>query len=192
VPTGVKTLADFFVWCRTNPKQATYGSPGAGTTQHFTGVQLARAAGFEYIHVPYQGGAPAVQDLLGGQIASSILPIDNTLPRLSESIRALVTTGPRHSTFLPDVPTIGEAGYPTLELVDLWGVFVPAKTPAESVEKLNNSIHEALKSDEVKAGLTRLSAEVSAIPLGDFARLMKSDFERWGSIVKASGFTALD
>jgi tripartite-type tricarboxylate transporter receptor subunit TctC len=192
VPADVKTLAGFIAWCRANPRQATYGSAGAGTTQHFIGVQLARAAGFEYIHVPYQGGAPAVQDLLGGQIASSILPTPDTLPHLSESIRSLATTGPRRSAFLPDVPTIGEAGYPTIELVDLWGAFVPAKTPTETVEKLNNSIGEALKSDEVRAGLTRLSAEASAIPLGDFARLIKSDFERWGSIVKASGFTPLD
>jgi tripartite-type tricarboxylate transporter receptor subunit TctC len=190
VPTNVKTLADFIVWCRANPKLATYGSPVAGSPAHFTGVQLARAAGFEYIHVPYQGVAPAAQDILGGQIASGILPIDTMLPHVqSGSIRALATTGPKRSMFLPDVPTIGELGYPTLELVDLWGVFVPAKTPAESVEKLNKSIEQVLKLNEVKAGLMRLSAEVSAISLDDFARLMKSDFEQWGSVVRASGFT---
>jgi tripartite-type tricarboxylate transporter receptor subunit TctC len=193
VPTSVKTLADFIAWCRANPSQATYGSPGAGSAPHFMGVELARAAGFEFIHVPYQGNAPAAQDLLGGQIASSVLTIDSTLPHvLSGSIRALATTGPQRSAFLPDVPTLIESGYPTLELVDLWGVFVPAKTPIESVEKLNKSIQKALQSNEVKAGLTRLSIEVSAISLGDFARLMKSDFERWGLVVQATGFTPQD
>jgi len=193
VPTNVKTLADFIAWCRANPKQATYGSPAAGSPAHFTGVQLARAARFEYIHVPYQGAAPAAQDILGGQIASGILPIDTTLPHVqSGGIRALATTGPKRSTFLPDVPTIGESGYPTLELVDLWGVFVPAKTPAESVEKLNKSIEQVLQLNEVKAGLMRLSAEVSAISLDDFARFMKSDFEQWGSVVRVSGFTPQD
>jgi tripartite-type tricarboxylate transporter receptor subunit TctC len=193
VPTSVKTLADFIAWCRANPARATYGSPGAGTSPHFVGVQLARAANFEYIHVPYQGNAPAAQDLLGGQIASSILTIDSTFPHVvSGSIRALVTTGPQRSAFLPDVPTLGESGYPTFELLDVWGVFVPAKTPEETVEKLNNSIQRALTSSEVKSGLSRLSIEVSAISLGDFARLVKSDFERWGSIVRDTSFTPLD
>jgi tripartite-type tricarboxylate transporter receptor subunit TctC len=193
VPISVKTLADFIAWCRANPNQATYGSPGAGTSLQFIGVQLARAASFEYVHVPYQGNAPAAQDLLGGQIASSILTIDATLPHvLSGSIRALATSGPRRSAFLPDVPTFTELGYPALESVDLWGVCVPAKTPMESVQKLSNSIQEALKSNEVKAGLTRLSIEISAISLGDFARLMRSDFERWANVVQASGFTPQD
>jgi tripartite-type tricarboxylate transporter receptor subunit TctC len=193
VPTNVKTLADFIAWCRANPKQATYGSPVAGSPAHFTGVQLARAAGFEYTHVPYQGAAPVAHNVLGGQVASGILPIDTALPHVqSGSVRALVTTGPIRSAFLPDVPTIGEAGYPTLELVDLWGVFVPTKTPAESVERLNNSIEQALKLNEVKAGFMRLSIETSAISLGDFARLIKSDLEQWGSIVQASGFTPQD
>jgi tripartite-type tricarboxylate transporter receptor subunit TctC len=193
VPTNVNSLADFIAWCRANPNQATYGSPGAGSAPHFTGVQLARAASFEYIHVPYQGNAPAAQDLLGGQIASSILTIDSTLPHvLSGSIRALVTTSPQRSAFLPDVPTIKEAGYPTLAAVDLWGVFLPAKTPTEIVERLNKSIQDALKLDEVKVGLTRLSIEISAISLGDFARLMKSDFEHWRAIVRDSGFTPQD
>jgi tripartite-type tricarboxylate transporter receptor subunit TctC len=193
VPASVKTLADFIAWCRANPARATYGSPGAGSSPHFIGVQLGRAANFEYIHVPYQGNAPAAQDLLGGQIASSILTIDSTFPHVvSGSLRALATTGPQRSAYLPDVPTFSESGYPTLELMDLWGVFVPARTPAETVEKLNNSIQGALRSNEVKSGLGRLSIEVSAISLGDFARLVKSDFDRWGSVVQASGFTPLD
>ena len=193
VPTNVKSLADFIAWCRANPKQATYGSPGAGSPLHFTGVQFARAAGIEYVHVPYQGAKPAVQDLLGGQIASSILPIDTPLPHvLSGGIRAIATTGPARSRFLPNVPTIRESGYPALETVEWWGIFVPAKTPTESVERLNNSIQEALKANEVKAGLTRLSLEIDATSLGDFARLIKSDFDRWGSVVQASGFAPED
>ena len=132
VPESVKTLADFIAWCRANPRQATYGSPGAGTSPHFIGVQLGRAAGFEYTHVPYQGNAPAALDVLGGQIASSVVTIDTTLPYiLSGHIRALATTGPSRSTFLPDVPTFIESGYPTIELVDLWAIFVTTRTPVE-------------------------------------------------------------
>ena len=193
VPANVKKLADFVAWCRANPAQANYGSPGAGTSPHFIGVQFGRAAGFEYIHVPYQGNAPAAQDVLGGQIASSVLTIDSTLPYVQAgSLRALATTGPQRSAFLPDVPTFIEQGYPAIQLIDMWVVFVPAKTPDERVKRLNDSIQKALLSNEVKAGLTRLSIEVSAISLGDFAKLVRSDLERWGAIVQASGFTPQD
>ncbi|HLH93675.1 MAG TPA: tripartite tricarboxylate transporter substrate-binding protein [Xanthobacteraceae bacterium] len=193
VPASVKTLADFVAWCRANPTQANYGSPGAGTSPHFIGVQFGRAAGFEYIHVPYQGNAPAAQDVLGGQIASSVLTIDSTLPYvLAGKLRALATTGPQRSTFLPDVPTFIESGYPGIQLIDMWTVFLPANTPEDRVGKLNASIQKALQSDEMKAGLARLSIEVSAVSRADFAKLVKSDFERWGAIVQASGFTPQD
>ena len=155
VPAEVKTFADFIAWCRANPTQATYGSPGAGSPYHFAGVQLARVAGFEYKHIPYVGPPRAVQDVVGGQIASTILPIDSTLQYiLSGSLRALATTGHRRSSFLPDVQTIKEAGYPNLEAVDWYGVFVPTKMPLASVGKLNKQIQEALKTNEVRAGLT--------------------------------------
>src|SRR5262249_28076851 len=119
VPNHVKTLADFVQWCRANPRQATYGSPSAGSMPHFIGVMLARAAGVELMHVPYQGGAPAVQDLLGGQIASAIVPISIPLPYFqSGQLRALATTGPQQSSSLTDVPTIKDAGYEALETVE--------------------------------------------------------------------------
>jgi tripartite-type tricarboxylate transporter receptor subunit TctC len=193
VPAEVQTLSDFISWCRANPGQATYGSPGAGTPLHFTGVQLARAAGIAFAHVPYQGAAPAVQDLLGGQIASTLLPIDGTLPHVqSGTLRVLTTSGPQRSIFLPDVPTFREAGYPTLETIILWGIFVPANTPAGIVDKLNDTIRKTLKTNEVSAGLARLSAEIVEISRGDFAGLIKSESERWSPIVRASGFTPRD
>jgi tripartite-type tricarboxylate transporter receptor subunit TctC len=193
VPASVKTLGDFIAWCRANPNQSTYGSPATGSPLHFTGVQLARAADFTFIHVPYQGNAPATQELLGGQIASAILTIDTPLPHiLSGDLRALVTTGPHRSPLLPDVPTIREAGYPGLEAVERFGIFLPAPSSSENVRRLVSSITAALKANEVKVGLTRLSVEIDVISGGDFSRLIKSDFERWASIVRASGFAAID
>jgi tripartite-type tricarboxylate transporter receptor subunit TctC len=192
VPATVRTLADFVAWCRANPKDATYGSPGVGTPPHFIGAQLAQASGFEYTHVPYQGNGAAAQDLMAGQIASAMLTIDSAPLVLSGKIRALATTGPQRSSLLPDVPTFRESGYPMLERLDLWGIFLPAKTPLAIVEQLNNSVQEALKSDEVKAGLARSSIEPTAISLGEFASLVKADFESWGAVVKASGFTPQD
>jgi len=102
---------------------------------------LARAAGFEFVHVPYLGSPPAVQSLLGGQIAAAILPIDVPLLHIqSGKLRALVTTGPRRSAPLPEVPTVSEVGYPLLELVDWMGVFLPAATPAETADNLDRAI----------------------------------------------------
>ena len=160
---------------------------------HFTGFMLARSVGFEFNHVPYQGSASAVPDLLGGQIAASIAPIDVPLPHIqSGKIRALATTGPQRSPFLPDVPTIKEVGYPSLEFVDWMGVFLPAKTPAETVGNLDSAIRQVLKKEEIKAAFTKISYEIASASGGDFARLIKSDFERWGPIVKASGYKPED
>jgi tripartite-type tricarboxylate transporter receptor subunit TctC len=195
VPREVKTVADFIGWCRANPAQSTYGTPGSGSPLHFTGVLLSRAAGFEFLHVPYQGAAPALQDLLGGRIAAFIGTMGATLPQIqsqSGQLRALATTSPQRSAPLPDVPTFAEAGYPALEVVEWYGVFVPAKTPADTIGRLNSVIRDALKTSEVRAGLARLSLDIAGASPGDFAQLVEADFKRWGPIVKASGFTPAD
>jgi tripartite-type tricarboxylate transporter receptor subunit TctC len=190
VPGQVKTLADFILWCRANPGQATYGTIGAGSLHHFIGVTLARAGGFEFVHVPYQGLA-SVQDLLAGRIAATIFPPGNTLPYIqSGDLRALMTTGTRRSSLLPDVPTIRELGYSAIEEVDWFGIFVPAETSTETVHALNIAISAALITNEVKAGFAKLSYEPAAASPEEFAQLVKSEFDRWGPIVRASGYRA--
>ena len=192
VPRDVGTLADFIAWCRANPKHATYGTAGAGTTLHFIGAMLGRTAGFEFLHVPYQGNG-SIQDLLKGEIASAVMPIGSSLGLVrSGDLRALATTGPRRSPFLPDVPTMEEAGYPSLEDLTWYGFFVPAKTPAGIVERLNGAIQAALRTDEVKSGMANLAVEVDAISMDDFARLIASESDRWKAIVHATGFTPID
>jgi tripartite-type tricarboxylate transporter receptor subunit TctC len=188
VPAAVRTLADFIAWCRANPKDATYATAAAGSMLHFTGVTLARTAGFEFVHVPYPG-AGGVQDLLAGQIAAGIYPIGTMLAYVQVgSLRALAQTGPRRDALLPDVPTVRELGYPQIEATEWFGVLAPARTPAETVNRLNAVICEALTTDAVKAGLAKLSYEPASVSPRDFATLIKSDFERWGPIVRASGF----
>jgi tripartite-type tricarboxylate transporter receptor subunit TctC len=105
------------------------------------------------------------------------------------SLRALATTGPQRSPFLPHVPTVRELGYPQLEATEWLGVLVPAKTPADIVNGLNSAIREALKTDALKSGLAKLAFEPAGASPRDFAKLIKSDFDRWGPIVRASGFT---
>jgi tripartite-type tricarboxylate transporter receptor subunit TctC len=190
VPAQVKTLADFIAWGRANPKQATYGTIGAGSLHHFIGAALARAAGFEFVHVPYQGLA-AVQDVLAGRIAATIFPLGTTLPYVrSGELRALMTTGTQRSPSLPDVPTVRELGYPAMEDDDWFGIFVPAKMPAEAVDSLNSAIRAALSTDYVKVGMAKLSLDPTGDSPQGFARLVKAEFDRWGPIVEASGFRA--
>ena len=193
VPNTVKTLAEFIAWCRSNPTQSSYGSPGAGSPLHFLGVMLSRAANFEYLHVPFAGTAPSIQSLLGSQIASCISPIGPFVPHVrAGTLRALATTGAQRSPLLPDVPTIAEVGFPALEFAEWFGIFVPARTPNGTVETLSSALRAALQTKEVQAGLANQSVDAGGLTPADFARQVKIDFDRWGPIVKASGFTPLD
>src|SRR4249919_157394 len=193
VPSSVKTLAEFIAWCKSNPAQSSYGSPGAGSPLHFLGVQLSRAAGFEYLHVPFQGTAPSIQSLLGGQIASCVSPLGPFIPHVrAGTLRALAFTGAQRSPLLPDVPTIAEAGYPALTFAEWFGIFVPARTPSGTVETLSSALRAALQTKEVQAGLANQSLDVGGLTPADFARQIKADTDRWGPIVKASGFTLLE
>jgi tripartite-type tricarboxylate transporter receptor subunit TctC len=192
VPPDVSTVADFVSWCRANPKLATYGTAAAGSMLHFTGLALAKAGDFQFVHLPY-GGPAGIQDLMGGRIASTIYPIGTSLPHVQSGvIRALATTGPQRSRLLPGVPTVREAGYPALEATEWFGVFVPASTPGETVHRLSGAIRTAVSTDRFRAGLTKLSVDAMTSTPEDFAQMIKSDFERKKPIVQESGFSPED
>lgn len=193
VPATVKTLPDFVAWCRSNPTKSSYGTPGTGSPLHFLGVMLSRAANFEYLHVPFPGTAPSVQSLLGSQIASCISPIGPFVPHVrSGALRALATTGAQRSSLLPDVPTVAEAGFPTLEFAEWFGILTPARTPSGTVEALSGVLRAALQTKEVQAGLANQSVDAGGLAPADFAREIKANFDRWQGIVKETGFTPLD
>jgi tripartite-type tricarboxylate transporter receptor subunit TctC len=192
VPVSVATLADFVKWCAVNPKQATYGTAAAGSMLHFTGTILAKAGGFEFAHVPY-GGPNGIQDLIGGRIAATIYPVGTALPHVqSGSIRALAITSAERSRQLPEVSTVREAGFPALEVEEWFGVVVSAKTSAETVKQLNAAIRAAVSSDRFVGGVAKLAVAPAADSPEQFAQLINSDFDRWGPIVRASGFSPED
>ncbi|MDF0520329.1 tripartite tricarboxylate transporter substrate-binding protein [Bradyrhizobium yuanmingense] len=192
VPGEARTLADFVSWCRANAGDATYGTPGVGTSLHLIGAALGRSAGFEFLHVPYQGRA-AIQDLLKGEIASAIMPIDSSLGLVqSGQLRALATTGSARSPFLPDVPTMMESGYPMLKDVTWFGFFVPAKTPSDIIEGLNGAIQAALRTSQMGTSLAKLSVEIDSIEMDGFAQLLASESARWRGIVQATEFSPQD
>jgi tripartite-type tricarboxylate transporter receptor subunit TctC len=189
VPESVKTLADFVKWAKANPKQAFFASPAPGATPHFVGVMFARAAGIELEHATYKGDAPGIQDLLGGQVASSVNNIGVILPQTKGGkVRILATSGAKRSRFTPNVPTFIEAGYKDVEAQEWFGFVAPAKTPPEIVDKLAAAIEEAGKDPEISRRLADLSFEPVIMKTKEFDALLKSELNRWQSIVKASGF----
>ena len=129
VPASVKTLGDYVQWCKANPDKASYGTTSAGATPHFAGVMLSNEAKVPMNPVHYRGGAPAMQDVVGGHIPASVNPISESMPlHKAGTIRILAVTGAKRSQFLPDVPTMKEQGYDVV--VESWlGVFLPAKAP---------------------------------------------------------------
>jgi tripartite-type tricarboxylate transporter receptor subunit TctC len=192
VPESVKTLADFVAWCKANPGKASYATTAAGGTPHFVGMMLASAAGIPMTAVHYRGGAPALQDLIGGHVPASINPISEAMPAAKAgTIRILAVTGSRRSGFLPDIPTMTEAGYKVV--IDSWiGVFVPSRTPSETVNALSSAIHDAVKSPQLIESFAKFGNEPGFRTPAEFAAVVKADIERWGPVVKASGFVAED
>jgi tripartite-type tricarboxylate transporter receptor subunit TctC len=193
LPLEIKTVRDYVGWAKTNPKNAFYATTSAGGTPHFVGVMLARDSGVALSPVHYKGGAPALQDLMGGQIPVSINPVSELLPQLQGGkIRALAVTSGERSKFLPDVPTMKESGFPEIVLAPWLGFFAPAKTPPDVVKRLANGIADATAFGDTQRSFLKMGMDAVAMTQVGFAGVLKSDLERWGPIVKASGFTAED
>src|SRR5882724_9505011 len=192
VPDSVKTLADYVQWCKANPEKAAYGTTAAGGTPHFVGLMLASEARVPMQAVHYRGGAPALQDLIGGHVPASVNPISESMTQAKAgTIRILAVTGAKRSSFLPDVLTMAEAGYNVV--VESWlGAFVPSKTPAEVVNALGAAIGEAVKSPQMIENLSKVGNEPWFQTPADFGAKVKADVARWGPVVKASGFVAED
>lgn len=191
VPASVKTLAEFIAWCRQNPDKASFGSPAAGSTPHFTGAVLARAGGFKLEHVPYRGPTPAVQDLAGGQIAAACTAVGDLAGFAAAGrCRLLATTGAARNRFTPQVPTFAEQGHADLVIEDWFGFFVPAHTPDAAVNKAAEAIQAALASADVQQAMAQGSMVAQGSSPAALAARLRADTERWGPVVRAVGFTA--
>ena len=192
LPDSIKTLSGFLQWCRENPAKASYATTSAGATPHFTGVMLAAESGVPMTPVHYRGGAPALQDLLGGHVPASVNPISEVLEvARSGAVRILAVTGAKRSPFLPDTPTFKELGFNVV--VESWtGVWLPAHTPDAIVNALSGAMRAASQSKDMVAALAKFGTEPAFQPPAEFAATIKSEIAKWGPVVKASGFVALD
>jgi tripartite-type tricarboxylate transporter receptor subunit TctC len=191
VPATVKTVKDYLAWAKANPKDASYGSPAAGSTPHFIGALLGINNNIDLKHVPYRGSVPGVTDVVGGQIASMVTPHgDFVANHKAGKLRIIATSGKTRSPFVPEVATFAEQGFPELTVEEWFGFHAPAKTPANVVAAANAAINAAIKDRAVIDALT----VVGLIPYGgsadDMARSQKAEFDRWGPLIKTIGFTA--
>lgn len=193
LPSAVTNVRQYVEWARTDPKHAFYADTSPGGTPHFVGVMLSQASGVPLTAVHYKGGAPALQDLVGGQVPVSINPLSELLPQLkSGKIRLLAVTSPERSKFAPDVPTMTESGFPSIAFSSWLGFFAPAHVPQDVVKRLANGIADATAHGEAQQSILKFAMEPAAMTPVGFAATLKADLERWGPIVKASGFSAED
>ncbi|MGC4076398.1 MAG: tripartite tricarboxylate transporter substrate binding protein [Rubrivivax sp.] len=187
----VKTLAEYVAYTKAQPQGVTFASSGSGSSIHLSGEMFKMVTKLNMLHVPYRGSAPAVSDLLGGQVQSMFDNAPSAMPHIqSGRLRPIAITSPQRSPLLPDVPTFIESGYADFDVQSWFGLAAPAGTPAAIVTKLNAELAKVLALPEVKKRL----AEIGATPAGgspaDMRKFAAAEIKRWNAVVKASGAKA--
>jgi len=186
----VRDLKEFLAYARSNPGKLSYGTSGVGTSQQLGGELLKAATGIDMTHVPYKGGALALNDVVGGQVPIGILVLSNVLPHVkSGKLRILGVLQAERAKAAPDVPTLAQAGVPGFEVPDTWvGLLGPAGMPADVVDRLRVGIEKALASPDLQKRLETAGFEVEAKPFPEkFARLLANSMETYRNIVAKAG-----
>ncbi|KQP04997.1 tripartite tricarboxylate transporter substrate binding protein [Pseudorhodoferax sp. Leaf265] len=183
-----KTVPELIAYAKANPGKVNFGSSGSGSSIHLSGELFKSMAKVDMVHIPYKGSAPAVNDLLGNQIA---IMFDN-MPSAIQHVRAgklrpIAVTTAKRSPELPDVPTIAESGVPGYEATSWFGLFAVAGTPAPIVTQLNKALVKVLNNPDVKAKIVAQGGEVVAETPEQFAAFIKAETAKWGKVVKESG-----
>ena len=181
----LRSVQDLIAQAKARPGKLTYGTSGPGSVQHLMGERLKKMAGIDLVPVPYKGDAPTLTDLMGGQIDMTFGPPPATLPLIEGGkLRALAVTSAKRLSILPNVPTIGESGMPGYDETVWVGYAVPTGTPEAIVKKLHEAFRSAMLTPEYQHFVTQMGAELVASTQEYAAQLMKSDYERYGKIVK--------
>jgi tripartite-type tricarboxylate transporter receptor subunit TctC len=178
-----KDLKSFIAMVKASPGKYNFGSYGAGTSSHIQGALLNMQAGIDLVHVPFQGAAPLVTNLVGGQLASAFIDSATARPHL-KSMRPLAVTGTQRMPALPDVPTFAELGYHSFDPYGWFGVFLPAATPAPVVQKLSDEINRIVHLPEVSAKIEALGLQVAGGKPEEFQKVVRSDAAVYAKIIK--------
>ncbi len=185
----VATLQEFVAYAKTRPGQLNFGNPGTGSSNHLSTELFFQVAGIQLTNIGYKGQPPAIPDLINGQLQFKVVALGLAAPHVkSGRLKALAVFSPQRLKQLPDVPTISEAGYPEAGLVPWYGIYVPAGTPKDVVARINGEINKALASPEVQERIEKIGGLPGPIKTPDEIQAMvKSDYERWGKVVRAAG-----
>ncbi len=181
-------MKEFVAQVKAQPKMHSYASVGAGSIGSLYGFKLSEVAGLDMVHVPYRGAGPVVQALLAGEVSASFVDYATLKAHVAGGkVRALAVSTPVRSPWTPDIPTFTEQGFAGFEAFSWVGVFAPAKTPPEVVQKITAEIIKAVKQPDVVARLNDLALDQGAMSRDKFAAMVVADHARWGAVIKASG-----
>jgi tripartite-type tricarboxylate transporter receptor subunit TctC len=185
---SIRALIDM---ARAKPNALSYGTAGVGGINHFGAALFSRVAGVQMVHVPYKGGAPALADVMGGQVQLMWGTMPLSLPQIRAGrVRALAVTSDKRSPLLPEVPAIGEAGAPGAEITTWWGMLGPAGMPAPIAARLNAEIGAVLAQPESAQRLAAEGAEPRPMSNADFARLIGSEIGKWTRVAREANIKA--
>jgi tripartite-type tricarboxylate transporter receptor subunit TctC len=186
---GVTSLSELIKYAKANPGRLNFASSGNGSAPHLAAVLFQRVAAIDMVHVPYKGGAPAVQSVVAGDTQLSFATPPSVLPLVQAGrLRALAITSPQGSALVPGVPGMAEAGLPGYDISFWYGFFVPAGTPSQIIARLYAATSDALRLPEVASALAREGTETSASRSpADFAAFLSEDAKLWARLVKESG-----
>jgi len=183
-----KTVQEMIAYAKANPGKINFGSPGNGASPHLSGELFKSMAKVDMVHVPYKGSAPAVSDLLGGQISIMFDNLPSVIPHVrSGKLRAIAISTAKRSADLPDVPTIAEAGVSGYEATSWFGLFAPAATPAPVLSKISAALSKVLANAEVKKKIDDQGGEPANETPAQFADFIQKETLKWGKVVKESG-----
>jgi tripartite-type tricarboxylate transporter receptor subunit TctC len=183
----IHSLAELIAYGRANPGRLSYGSPGIGSSVHIAGEMFKAATGIDMVHIPYRGGGPALADLVGGQLQLMFGNASSTLPFVrADTLRALAVTAATRQAYLPDLPTVAEAGLPGFEIVEWYAMIGPAGIPPAIVERLNLAIMAIVGSVESRARLLDLGAEVVGGTAAQFGDYLKTELDRMTTLVRTA------
>lgn len=189
---GFKTLGDLIAAAKARPGALNYSSAGVGSASHFAAERLRVSAGFEAQHIPFKGAAESLTEIMAGRVDFSVQTFTTTLPHIREGkLVALAVSAHKRVAAMPDVPTTIEAGLPVSSVYPFYsGLFLPAKTPRDVVEKLHRETAQALQAPAVQARLASLGVEPMAMTLEQFARFYREDIDAAVALVKAANIRA--
>lgn len=180
----VKDVKEFIAYAKANPGKLTYGSPGNGSSPHLAGEMFKDMTQTYAVHVPYRGAAPAMQDLLGGQVDFMFDPGIGLNQVRAGKLKLLAVGSPKRSPLFPDVPTLGEAGLKGFDADTVFGFYAPTGTPAAIVTRLNSEINKILAMPAVKDRIAGLGGEVAPMTPADFAAKAHEDTARFGKLIR--------